>query len=85
MDYADGGRSKAGSQPDTTSEPQKVPHSSMQPLAKEGEPTVPMTSVQPKASDNLMEVLRRTSIDEEHSTLMSTVIEKARSTKSGLT
>ena len=45
---------------------------------------MPMTSAQPKASDNLLEALRGASIDEEHRTLMSTVIEKVRSAKRGL-
>ena len=44
-----------------------------------------MTSVHPEASDNLLEALRDASIDEEHHTIMSTVIERARSAKSGLT
>ena len=44
-----------------------------------------MTSVHPEASDNLLEALRGASIDEEHRTIMSTVIEKVRSAKSGLT
>ena len=44
-----------------------------------------MTSAQPEASDNLLEVLRGASIDDEHHTLMSTVIEKVRFVKSGLT
>ena len=85
MDYADGSHNKSGSPPVTTPEPSQVPDSREQPLAKEGEPTVPMTSVQPEASANLLEVLHTASIDEEHSTLMGTVIEKVRSTKSGLT
>ena len=46
---------------------------------------MPMTSAQPEASDNLLEVLRRSSIDEEHRTPMSMVIEKVQSAKSGLT
>ena len=46
---------------------------------------MPMTSVHPEASDNLLEVLRDASIDEEHRTLMSAVIEKVCSTKNGLT
>ena len=81
----DGGRSKFGPQPDTAPEPPKVPNSSRQPLAKEGKPSVPMTSIQPEASDNLLEVLRGASIDEEHRTLMSAVIQKVSSAKSGLT
>ena len=43
-----------------------------------------MTSVHPEAPDNLLETLRSASIDEEHRTLMSMVIEKIPSTKSGL-
>ena len=44
-----------------------------------------MTSVHPEASDNLLEALRGASINEEHRTIMSAVIEKVRSAKSGLT
>ena len=62
-----------------------VPDSVRQPLAKGGKPSVPMASVHPEASDNLLEALRGASIDEEHRTLMSTVIEKVQSAKSGLT
>ena len=43
-----------------------------------------MTSAHPEAPDSLLEVLRGASIDEEHRTLMSTVIEKVLSAKSGL-
>ena len=85
MDYADGSHIKSGSPPVTVPEPPQVPDSSGQPLAKEGEPAMPMTSAQPEASDNLLEVLRDASIDEEHRTLMSTVIDKVRFAKSGLT
>ena len=85
MDYADGSHNKSGSQPVTAPEPTKVPDSSKQSLAKEGEPAVPMTSAQPEASDNLLEVLRGASIEDEHRTLMGTVIEKVRSAKGGLT
>ena len=46
---------------------------------------MPMTSVHPEVSDNLLEALRGASIDEEHRTIMSAVIEKVRSAKSGLT
>ena len=52
---------------------------------KAGEPSVPMTSVHPEASDSLLEALHSASIDEEHRTLMSMVIEKIQSAKSGLT
>ena len=44
-----------------------------------------MTSVHPEASDNLLEALRSASIDEEHRTIMSAVVKKVRSAKSGLT
>ena len=43
------------------------------------------TSVAPEASDCLLEVLRSASLDEEHRTLTSAVIQKVSSTKSGLT
>ena len=80
-----GGRSKFGPQPDTAPEPPVVPDSGRQPLAKGGEPSVLMTTVHPESSNNLLETLRGASIDEEHRTLMTTVIAKVRSAKSGLT
>ena len=46
---------------------------------------MPMTSVMPEASDSLLEALRGASMDEEHHTLMSAVIQKVLSAKSGLT
>ena len=66
VDRADESRSKSGSQPDTVPEPPMVPDSSRQTLVKEGEPPVPMTSVHPEASDNLLEALCGASIDQEH-------------------
>ena len=74
-----------GSQPDTVSEPPNVPDSGRQPLAKEGGLSVPTTSVTPEAPDGLLEALRGASMDEEHRTLMSAVIQKVLSAKSGLT
>ena len=62
-----------------------VPDSGRQPPAKGGEPPVPMTSVHPEASDNLVEALQSASLDEGHRTLMSTVTAKVQSAKSGLT
>lgn len=59
--------------------------SGRRPLVKRGKPPVPMASVQPEASDNLLEALRGVSIDEEHRTIMSAVIEKVQSAKNGLT
>ena len=78
-------RSKPDSQPNTVLEPPVVPDSGGQPLVKEGEPSVPRTSATPEASDCLLEALRATSMDEEHRTLMSAVIQKVLSAKSGLT
>ena len=46
---------------------------------------MPVTSVQPEAPDNLLEVLNGGSIDEVHRTVMSAVIQKVQSAKSGLT
>ena len=79
------GGSKFSPQPNTAPEPPVVPDSGRQPLTKGGEPPVLMTSIHPEASDNLLEVLRGASIDEEHRTIMSAVIEKVRSAKSRLT
>ena len=79
------GDSKFGSQPNTTPEPPVVPDSVRQPLAKRGKPPVPMASVHPEALDNLLEALRGASIDEEHRTIMSAVVKKVQSAKSGLT
>lgn len=85
MDYADGSQSKSGSRPVTALEPAKVPDSDKMSLAKKGEAAVPMTSTQSEASDNLFELLRGASIEDEQRTLMSTLIEKVRSAKSGST
>ena len=46
---------------------------------------MPITSIMPEASDSLLEVLRGASMDEEHHTLMSAVIQKVQLAKSGLT
>ena len=85
VDHADESRSKPGSQPDTVPEAPIVSDSGRRPPAREGEPSVPMTSVMPEASDSLLEALRGASMDEEHRTLMSAVIQKVLSAKSGLT
>ena len=85
MDSDNGGSSQSGPQPNTAPETQAIPNSGRQSLSKRGELAVLVTSVHPEASDNLLEVLRDASIDEEHRTLMSAVIEKVWSAKSGLT
>ena len=77
--------SKSGPGPDTAPEPSVVPESGRRPPRKKGKPTTPVTSVQPEAPDNLLEVLNSASIDKEHRTIMSAVIQKVQSAKSGLT
>ena len=62
-----------------------VPDSGRRPPSKRGKTPVPMTSVHPEAPDNLLGALRGASIDEEHRTIMSAVIKKVQSAKSGLT
>ena len=66
--------SKSGSRPDTAPEPSKVPESGRRPRSKRSKPSVPVTPVQPEAPDNLLEVLKGASIDEEHRTIMSAVV-----------
>ena len=46
---------------------------------------MPMAPVQPEAPDNMLEALQGASIDEEHRTIMSAVVQKVQSAKSGLT
>ena len=62
-----------------------VPDSGGRPLVREGKPSVSRTSDAPEAPDCLQEALRSASMDEEHHTLMSAVIRKVSSAKSGLT
>ena len=71
--------------PDSALEPVVAPKSGGRPLREKGETATPMASVQPKAPDNLLETLNGASIDEEHRTVMSAVIQKVQSAKSGLT
>ena len=77
--------SKSGPGPDTAPEPSVVPESGRRRLRKKSKPTSPAGSVQLEAPDNLLEVLNGASIDEEHRTVMSAVIRKVQSAKSGLT
>ena len=77
--------SKSGLEPDTAPEPSTVPDSGRQPPSKRSKPTESVTSVQPEAPDNLLEVLNGASIDKEHRTIMSAVIQKVQSAKSRLT
>ena len=77
--------SEFGTQPNHSPEPPVVLDSGRRPPSKRGKTPVSVTSVHPEAPDNLLEALRRASIDEEHRTIMSAVIQKVQSTKSGLT
>ena len=79
------GGNQFGPQPNTAPEPPVVPDSGRRPPSKRGKPPMPVTSVQPEAPDNLLGALRGASIDEEHRTIMSAVIEKVQSAKNGLT
>ena len=76
---------KSDSKPDTAPEPSKVPESSGGPPSKRSKPTVPVAPIQPEAPDNMLEALQGASIDEEHRTIMSAVVQKVQSAKSGLT
>ena len=62
-----------------------VPDSGRWPPSKRGKTPVPVTSVHPEAPNSLLGALRGASIDEEHHTIMSAVIKKVQSAKSGLT
>ena len=77
--------SKSGSRPDTAPEPSKVPESGGGPPSKRSKPIVPVAPVQPEAPDNMLEALQGASIDEEHRDIMSAVVQKVQSAKSGLT
>ena len=77
--------SEFGPQPNAAPEPPVVPDSGRRPPSKRGKTPVPVTSVHPEAPDNLLEALRSASIDEEHRTIMSAVVQKVQSAKSGLT
>ena len=79
------GAANSAPQPNTAPDPPVVPDSVRRPLAKRGTPPVPMASVHPEASDHLLEALRGASIYEEQRTIMSAVVEKVQSAKSGLT
>ena len=70
---------------DSAPEPAVVPESGRRPLCKKGKTLTPAASVQPEAPDNLLETLNGASIEEEHRTIMSAVIQKVQSSKSELT
>ena len=62
-----------------------VPESGRRPLPEKGKTVTPAAPVQPEAPDNLLEALKGASIEEEHRTIMSAVIQKVQLAKSGLT
>ena len=71
--------------PDTAPESSIVLDRGRRTPSKRSKPSEPAASVQLEVPDNLLEVLDDASIDEGHRTIMSTVIQKVRSAKSGLT
>ena len=71
--------------PDSAPDPIAALESSGRPLRKKGKTVTPAASVQPEAPDSLMEALNGASIEEEHCTVMSAVIQKVQLAKSGLT
>ena len=77
--------SKSGSRPDTALEPTEVLESGGGPPSKRSKSVVPVAPVQPEAPDNMLEALQGASIDEEHRAIMSAVVQKVQSAKSGLT
>ena len=77
--------SEFGPQPNTAPDPPTVLSSGRRSPSKGGETPVPVTSVHPEAPDTMLEALRIASIEEEHRTIMSAVIQKVQSAKSELT
>ena len=71
--------------PDSAPKPSVVPESGGRPLRKKGKTVTLAASVQPEAPDSLLEALNGASIEEEHRTVMSAVIQKVQLAKSGLT
>ena len=71
--------------PGSAPDPIVAPESGGPPLRKKGKTVTPAASVQPEAPDNLLEALNGASIEEEHCTVMSAVIQKVQLAKSGLT
>ena len=76
--------SKSGFKPDTVPESSTIPDRGRRASSKRSKSSEPATSVQLEVPDNLLAVLEGASIDEEHRTIMSTVIQKVQSAKSGL-
>ena len=80
-----GGDPEFGSPPDAIPETYMALESRRQPPSAGGSVSIPpATSVHPKVSDALLVELQDASIIDEHCALMGAVIEKIRSTESGL-
>ena len=77
--------SKSGFVPDTAPESSTVPDRGRRTPSKRSKPSEPAASVQPEVPDSLLEALNGASIEEEHRTVMSAVIQKVQLAKSGLT
>ena len=77
--------SKSGFVPDIAPESSTVLDRGRRTPSKRSKPSEPAASVQLEVPDNLLEVLDGASSDEGHRTIMSMVIRKVQSTKSGLT
>ena len=71
--------------PDSAPDPIVAPESGGRPLRKKGKTVTPAASVQPEMPGSLLEALNGASIEEEHRTVMSAVIQKVQLAKSGLT
>ena len=71
--------------PESAPEPTVAPESGGRPLRKKGKTVTPAASVHPEVLENLLEALNGASIEEEHRTVMSAVIQKVQLAKSGLT
>ena len=77
--------SKSGFKPDIAPESSTVLNHGRRTPAKRSKPIEPTSSAQPEAPDNLLEALKGASINEEHRIIMSAVVQKVQSAKSGLT
>ena len=77
--------SEFGPQSNTAPEPPAVLDSGRRPPSKRGKTPLPVTFVHLEAPDSLLVALRSASIDEEHHTIMSAVVQKVQSAKSRLT
>ena len=85
METGKEGRIQFGPQPNMILETHMASEASEQPPLKEGgAPLPPAVPVHPETPDNLMEALRGASVMDEHRFVMSAVIEKVQSAKSGL-